>query len=142
MLAKDYQDKEAHLLPAKHLSAWIANNVYLPLDEAPFDREDATLNPAAGACSACPRRSGYNTSLFLDVAGDQCLDGDCYHAKLTGHIDREVAARPELVRIETDHRNPNERHPQRSHAGSTPRLSHRKSRTKTPSRSLPSAIRT
>jgi ParB family transcriptional regulator, chromosome partitioning protein len=69
---KDYQDKEAHLLPAKHLSAWITNNVYLPLDEAPFDREDATLNPAAGACSACPRRSGYNTSLFFDVAADQC----------------------------------------------------------------------
>jgi ParB family chromosome partitioning protein len=108
---KDYQDKEAHLLPAKHLSAWIANNVYLPLDEAPFDREDATLNPAAGACSACPRRSGYNTSLFFDVAADQCLDGNCYHAKLIDHIDREVAARPELVRIETDHRNPNERQP-------------------------------
>jgi hypothetical protein len=108
---KEYQDKEAHLLPAKHLSAWIANNVYLPLDEAPFDREDATLNPAAVACSACLRRSGYNTSLFLDVAWDQCLDGNCYHANPTEHIDPEVAARPELVRIETDHRNPNERQP-------------------------------
>jgi ParB family chromosome partitioning protein len=108
---KDYQDKEAHLLPAKHLSAWIANNVYLPLDEAPFDREDASLNPAAGACSACPRRSGYNTSLFSDVVADQCLDGNCYHAKLAEHIDREVAARPDLVRIETDHCKPNERQP-------------------------------
>jgi ParB family chromosome partitioning protein len=108
---KDYQDKEAHLLPAKHLSAWITNNVYLPLDEAPFDREDATLNPAAGACSACPCRSGYNTSLFFDVAADQCLDGNCYHAKLAEHIDREVAARPDLVRIETDHRNRKERQP-------------------------------
>jgi hypothetical protein len=88
----------------QHLSAWIANNVYLPLDEAPFDLEDATLNP--GACSACPRRSGYNTSLFSNIAADQCLDGNCYHAKLTEHIDREVAARPELVRIETDHRKP------------------------------------
>ncbi len=64
--------KEAHLLPAKHLSAWITNNVYLPLDETPFDRKDATLNPGAGACSACPRRSGYNTSLFFDVVADQC----------------------------------------------------------------------
>jgi ParB family transcriptional regulator, chromosome partitioning protein len=69
---KDYQDKEAHLLPAKHPSARIANNLYLPLDEASFDREDATLNPGAGACSACPRRSGYTTSLFFDVAADQC----------------------------------------------------------------------
>ncbi len=108
---KDWQDNEPHLLPAKYLSAWIANNVYLPLDEAPFDREDNTLNPTAGACSNCPRRSGYNTSLFADVAGDQCLDATCYHAKLTEHVNREVAARPELVQIETAHRNPKERRP-------------------------------
>ena len=30
---KDWQDNEPHLLPAKYLSAWIANNVYLPLDK-------------------------------------------------------------------------------------------------------------
>jgi ParB family transcriptional regulator, chromosome partitioning protein len=108
---KDWQDNEPHLLPAKYLSAWIANNVYLPLDEAPFDREDNTLNPTAGSCSDCPRRSGYNTSLFADVAGDQCLDSTCYHVKLTEHVNREVAARPELVQIETAHRNPKERRP-------------------------------
>ena len=110
---KDYQDKEAHLLPAKYLSAWIANNVYLPLDESPFDREDSTLNPDSGACSNCPRRSGYNTSLFSDVTGgDQCLDGTCYHIKLNEHVRREVLARPELVQIETAFRNPKERQPE------------------------------
>src|ERR1700744_1281006 len=108
---KDWQDEEPHLLPAKYLSAWIANNVYLPLGEAPFDREDNTLNQTAGSCSNCPRRSGYNTSLFEDVAGDQCLDATCYPAKLTEHVNREVAARPELVQIETAHRNPKERRP-------------------------------
>src|SRR5271163_1552051 len=71
---KDWQDKEAHLLPAKHLSAWIQANLYLNLAEAPFDREDTTLKPEAGACVTCPRRSGFNTSLFADVQGDQCLD--------------------------------------------------------------------
>src|ERR1700691_6120980 len=110
---KDYQDKEAHLLPAKYLSAWIANNVYLPLDESPFDREDSTLNPDSGACSNCPRRSGYNTSLFSDVTGgDQCLDETCYHIKLNEHVRREVLARPELVQIETAFRNPKERQPE------------------------------
>jgi ParB family transcriptional regulator, chromosome partitioning protein len=69
---KDWQDKEPHLLPAKHLAAWIQTNLYLALAEAPFDREDATLNPTAGACVTCPRRSGHNTSLFCDVQGDQC----------------------------------------------------------------------
>jgi ParB family chromosome partitioning protein len=108
---KDWQDKEAHLLPAKHLSAWIQNNLYLNLAEAPFDREDTTLRPEAGACVACPRRSGFNTSLFADVQGDQCLDSVCFQAKVSAHIDREVAARPELVQIETTWRSPREQCP-------------------------------
>lgn len=108
---KDWQDKEAHLLPAKHLSAWIQANLYLNLADAPFDREDTTLKPEAGACVTCPRRSGFNTSLFADVQGDQCLDAPCYQAKVTAHIDREIAARPELVTIETSWRGPREQRP-------------------------------
>ena len=105
---KDWQDKEPHLLPAKHLSAWIQANLYLSLAEAPFDREDTTLNPVAGACITCPRRSGFNTSLFHDVQGDQCLDAPCYQTKVTAHIDREIAAQPQLVQLETAWRNPKE----------------------------------
>jgi ParB family transcriptional regulator, chromosome partitioning protein len=108
---KDWQENEPHLLPAKYLSAWIANNVYLPLDEEPFDRDDTSLNPDAGSCSACSRRSGYNASLFTDVSGDQCMDSDCYYVKLSAHVQREVAAKPELVQIETAYRSPTERQP-------------------------------
>ena len=113
---RDWKDDEAHLLPAKFLSAWIQNNLYLSLADAPFDREDPTLNPAAGACTICPRRSGYNTALFADVTSDECLDGDCYRTKITAHIDRKIAARPELVQIETVWRNPKDRR-----AGALPR---------------------
>lgn len=108
---KDWQDKEVHLLPAKHLSAWIQANLYLNLADAPFDREDTTLKSDAGACVTCPRRSGFNTSLFADVQGDQCLDAPCFQAKVTAHIDREFAARPELVAIETAWRSPKEQRP-------------------------------
>jgi ParB family chromosome partitioning protein len=108
---KDWQEKEAHLLPAKYLSAWIQANLYLNLAEAPFDREDTTLRPEAGACVTCPRRSGFNISLFADVQGDQCLDGACFQAKVTAHIDREIAARPELATIETAWRAPKEQRP-------------------------------
>jgi len=108
---KDWQEKEAHLLPAKNLSAWIQANLYLSLADAPFDREDPTLNPAAGACVTCPRRSGYNTSLFADVQGDQCLDGPCYQTKIAAHIDRELAAQPELVQIENGWRSAREQRP-------------------------------
>jgi ParB family chromosome partitioning protein len=109
-------DEEAHLLPAKFLAAWIQDNLFLSLADAPFDREDPTLNPAAGACTICPRRSGYNTALFADVTSDECLDGDCYRTKITAHIDRKIAARPELVQIETVWRNPKDRR-----AGALPR---------------------
>ncbi|MCU1248333.1 MAG: parB-like partition protein [Edaphobacter sp.] len=116
---KDWQDSEPHLLPAKHVSAWIQNNLYLSLADAPFDREDPTLNPAGGACVTCPRRSGYNTSLFSDVTdGDLCLSGSCYQIKLTTYIDREIAARPELIQIENGWRNAREQRPgavQRGH---------------------------
>jgi ParB family chromosome partitioning protein len=108
---KDWQDKEPHLLPAKHLSAWIETNLYLALADAPFDREDTTLNTSAGACVTCPRRSGFNTSLFADVQGDQCLDGLCYQTKVAAHIDREMAARPHLVQIETTWRPAKEQRP-------------------------------
>ena len=110
---KDWQDKEPHLLPAKHLAAWIQANLFLSLADAPFDREDFTLNPVAGACITCPRRTGYNTSLFADVQseGEQCLDAACFQAKVTAHIDRELAARPHLVQIETAWRHPKEQRP-------------------------------
>jgi ParB family chromosome partitioning protein len=108
---KDWQDTEAHLLPAKHVAAWIQSNLYLALAEAPFDREDPTLNPSAGACVTCPRRSGHNTSLFCDLQGDQCFDSACYQIKLTAHIDRAVAARPELIQIENGWRNAREQRP-------------------------------
>jgi len=115
---KDWQDKEPHLLPAKHLAAWIQANLYLSLADAPFDREDLTLNLAAGACNTCPRRSGHNTSLFCDVQGDQCLDSPCYQSKVEAHIERQIAARPDLVQIENGWRSPKEQRPgavQRGH---------------------------
>jgi ParB family chromosome partitioning protein len=108
---KDWQDKEPHLLPAKHLSAWIQTNLYLSLAEAPFDKEDTTLNPPAGACVACPRRSGFNTTLFSDVQGDHCLDAPCFNIKINAHIDREIAAHPGLIQIENGYRNPKEQRP-------------------------------
>lgn len=108
---KDWQDAEAHLLPARHLAAWIESNLYLALAEAPFDRNDAGLVPESGACMACPKRSGYNTSLFADVEGDQCLDGACYQTKVAAHIEHALAGNPNLVQIETAWRPPKEQRP-------------------------------
>ena len=121
---KDWQDKEPHLLPAKHLSAWIQTNLYLSLADAPFSKEDPTLNPPTGACVTCPRRSGFNTSLFPDVQGDQCLDAPCFHTKVNAHIDREIAARPELIQIENGWRRATEQRPEAVQRGHFREIEH------------------
>jgi ParB family chromosome partitioning protein len=72
----------------------------------------AITRPSVSPCElTCPRRSGYNTSLFADVLGDQCLDGACYQTKVAAHIDRELIARPDLVQIETTWRPAKEQRP-------------------------------
>jgi ParB family chromosome partitioning protein len=106
---KDWQDTEGHLLPAKHLAAWIDTNLYLALAEAPFPTDDPTLNAEAGACLTCPRRTGFNTQLFVDVEADHCLDAACYGSKVAASIAREIAANPEFVQISTEWRPANER---------------------------------
>ena len=61
--------------------AWLARNYTLKLATPPFDPEDAGLVPAAGKCSACPKRSGNQAELFADLADDTCTDVACYDAK-------------------------------------------------------------
>ena len=69
------------------LAHWIEQNVYLRLNAAPWDKADAELIPAAGACTACPKRTGANLALFDDVGkDDRCLDRDCFRAKQNAFI--------------------------------------------------------
>jgi ParB/RepB/Spo0J family partition protein len=75
----------------------------LNLTEALFDRDDADLLPAAGACTTCPKRSGAGDpdllgdiidrkQAYRDVCGEHvCLDPDCFAAKKAAHLAREAA---------------------------------------------------
>lgn len=88
----------------------LAEHFTLELDKALFDREDETLQPLAGACSACPKRTGNapefddiaNPSFDLDRHGrhrdyvvhagpDTCTDPDCFAAKKAAHLKRQAA---------------------------------------------------
>jgi len=92
------------LLPVRHLQHWIEHNVLLLLKQAPFNKRDAQLVPAAGSCVDCPKRTGHNKLLFADVSesnSDACTDPNCYSAKVEAHVQKQVAAKPELVQIST-----------------------------------------
>jgi ParB family chromosome partitioning protein len=91
------------LLPVKHLHQWIQHHVLLLLKQAPFNKRDAQLVPAAGSCTDCPKRTGNNKHLFAELSENesQCTDPTCYAAKLEAHVQKQVAAKPELVQIST-----------------------------------------
>lgn len=73
-------------MTARLAAEWIRKHYMLKLSEAPFDRKDAGLVAAAGACSNCPKRTGAQPDLFADVkGGDVCIDPPCFQKKLTAH---------------------------------------------------------
>lgn len=54
----------------------------LQLGKASFDTHDAALVPAAGPCSACPKRTGNQGALFHDIKSpDLCTDPVCFRSK-------------------------------------------------------------
>jgi len=62
------------------------------LDQAGFPTGDPTLLPAAGACTACPKRSGNQPELFADIKrGDVCTDKLCFRQKRAAHAERKIA---------------------------------------------------
>jgi ParB family chromosome partitioning protein len=87
------------LLPVRHLHQWIEQNILLILKDAPFSKTDPNVNPAAGACVDCPKRTGGNALLFADIAEDACTDPACYQSKLDGFVAQSIAAKPKLVQI-------------------------------------------
>ena len=89
------------LLPVRNLQFWIDTNIVLALKEAPFDKKDAQLVPAAGSCVDCPKRTGHNKLLFSDIGGklDCCTDPTCYQSKVANHVAKTIAAKPNLVQI-------------------------------------------
>jgi ParB family chromosome partitioning protein len=87
------------LLPVRNLQQWIEHNILLILKDAPFSKSDTTLNPQAGACLDCPKRTGHNKLLFVDVQQDACTDPACYRTKVDAHAAKTLAAKPKLVQI-------------------------------------------
>ena len=90
------------LLPVRNLQFWIESNILLILKDAPFDKRDAQLVPAAGSCVDCPQRTGRNKLLFSELGKqDSCSDPNCYQSKVSAHLAKTIAAKPQIVQIST-----------------------------------------
>ena len=87
------------LIPVRELSAWIQSNIMLELAAAPFSKDDETLCPQAGSCTACPKRTGANALLFSEVRKDACTDPQCFRAKVDAHIAKTIETKPTLIQI-------------------------------------------
>lgn len=77
------KDKKAEAVTVRQLREWIEREVLLDISNAPFEADDAELLPAAGSCTACPKRSGSNPLLFPEIRHKSiCTDRACYRAKV------------------------------------------------------------
>ncbi|HMJ58072.1 MAG TPA: ParB/RepB/Spo0J family partition protein [Gemmatimonadales bacterium] len=96
------------VMSVRGLSRWIDNNVHLDLHGAPWKKDDAKLLPIAGACTTCPKRTGFAPALFPDIAKkDTCTDPQCYQAKRTAHLEARIAelrmVHAKLVEVSEDY---------------------------------------
>ena len=88
-LAFDYS---GNLYSTKTIEDRIEKNLMLELSTAVFDTEKEDLIPKCGSCLACPKRSGFNTSLFADIKNDNCFDRTCFEKKTLVHVTEQVKA--------------------------------------------------
>lgn len=83
------QDNDGEPMPFRTLQPLLARHFHLVLEEAPWSLDDAQLVATAGACSACPKRSGNQGDIFGDAAGgdDSCTDATCFDSKRQAHVE-------------------------------------------------------
>jgi len=83
--------------PAYELDKFIRENITLELSAAPWNKDDADLLPAAGACSNCEKRSAASPTLFDDFSkkNDCCLDPRCYAEKRQAFVQVAIASAAE-----------------------------------------------
>lgn len=77
------------LMTPREAGEHVRRRFMLRLADACFDRGDAALVPAAGACTNCPKRTGNQAELFADVESpDTCTDPGCFTSKKDAHWQR------------------------------------------------------
>lgn len=95
-LPRDHQERIAErisgmsgggLVTSDTVAWWVDETTDL-LDAAPFDRADAELTAEAPACTECPKRLGWQATLW-DAGpqmGERCGDRSCWQDKVDAHV--------------------------------------------------------
>ncbi len=90
-VASILKDRKAEAVSVRELREWIEREIHLDLKNAAFDAGDANLLPAAGPCTACPKRTGSNPLLFPEIRNKSlCTDPACYKAKVQAFVQLRV----------------------------------------------------
>lgn len=86
-------------IPYREAVALVHRKFMLALAGAPFDITDPKLVSAAGACNACPKRTGNQPELFADVKGpDVCTDTICFGKKVAAAAEVKLKAQEDSGR--------------------------------------------
>ncbi len=84
---EDAPDRTQPVRHVRYLQQWIAENVHLNLEQAPFPTDEPKLREDGLTCLNCPKRSGYNKTLFADIKhAETCLDPVCYQQKVRAFL--------------------------------------------------------
>lgn len=94
--------KRNYYQSVQELENHILENVTRELKSVPWDLNDPNLVPKAGACVACPKRSGAQGKLFADVKEkDRCFDSVCFKGKLNAmlfiRVKKLVEEKPDTI---------------------------------------------
>ncbi|SFB96012.1 ParB/RepB/Spo0J family partition protein [Polaromonas sp. OV174] len=91
------------LMTTRKAQGLLREKFTLGLKDALWALDDATLVESAGACTACPKRSGADPVLFVDLLGEKghygpprgdnvCTDPACFDTKKTAQLKANQAA--------------------------------------------------
>lgn len=84
-------DWDNEMMSVRELADHIERQIHLDLNSASFSKKDPDLIPEAGSCTTCPKRTGFQPTLFPDIKKkDTCTDPKCFHAKVDAFIHRWV----------------------------------------------------
>jgi ParB family chromosome partitioning protein len=95
----EHNAKSLHPMTVRELGNWIQMEIHRNLDKAPWKKDDASLLPAAGACTVCPKRAGTNPQAFPDLGPQTCTDINCFRAKMAAFVKLSLDAHPGALHI-------------------------------------------